>query len=198
MKKDEIVALLGDNAEAVAGLDNLINSSIESGKNSLAGDIESAKLEGARYKTELETLQAQSEKNAGNNSATKTALETRIEELEQAGELSAQKAKEAQNRIVRSELEAKLNDDFAGVKSLTKELIADGRVHVSDNNEVSLIVDGKSVDWKTGIESLKAEKSDMVKIAQVGGLGKGGGQGVNSAGKVDLVTEMESLSSRKW
>ncbi len=168
MTNDELIAVLGDNTEAVTALNGIITGNVSA--------VESAQLEATRFKTELEALQATTANNQGNVDATQSALEARIAEMETQNQAQADKAQKAQDKLVRAELKAKLGDDFVGVDSLVNELVSSGRVEVSDDNAVSLKVDGNVVGWSDGIKSLQAEKADMVKVKQVGGLGTGGGK----------------------
>jgi len=193
MTREQLIAVLGDNKEAIAGLDKFVGDQVAVVKNANADALDVANTNATRYKTELETLQAKNKSNSENLQATNNSLEERVAEMEEKAKADAVKAQETQDRLTLSELDKNLIGDFVGVASLSKELVTSGRVKVGNDGSVSVTVDGKEASWDDAIKSLKAEKPDMVKVEQVGGFGDGGGESADF-GEVDLVDQMMGLS----
>lgn len=196
MDHNELVALLGDNTEAVEALNLSISSAVNAEKQIGLNNTNTHTMETKRMQGEIDALRGSSAQTQTDNDSTVTALTTRLSEMEERETASLTKSKEVENRLTLSALSSQLGDDFAGTGSLAKEIIADGRAVLNADNTVSLVVDGKSQSWADSVIALKESHADMVKVTQVTGTGTGGGHTKPDGKPMSTLDLMESLSTR--
>jgi len=78
-----------------------------------------------------------------------------------------------------AELTSKISGSFFGAEYLIKTLISDGKVDLDETTGAVFFKNGDEViPFDKGLETLKNDNKDMLKVSQQGGTGDKGGNGV--------------------
>jgi len=89
-----------------------------------------------------------------------------------------------ENKIT-AELTNKIGGEFFGASYLIKTLISDGKVDIDENNQLFFREGEDVIPFEKGLDQLKQENKDMLRVTQQGGTGDVGGQGIGE--KADLL-----------
>lgn len=144
---------LGYDPDKFSDIDTFIDS-----KKIIEKNVSESKLTIATLKSELDDFKAK--------------LEQERMEAERVRTVSKQ------NKLT-AELTNTIGSEFIGSKHLIKNLISDGRVDIDETTNKIFFKNGDDViTFEKGLEDLRIENKEMLKVSQRGGTGDTGGVGV--------------------
>ena len=105
--------------------------------------------------------------------------------LEQERAIRTEAERTAKQSKLTAELTNAIGKDFYGAEYLIKDLVRDGKVNLAEDGSVVFKNGDDIVTFDNGINQLKEQHKDMLRVDQVGGSGKNGG--VNAGIDVSIL-----------